>query len=79
MVSGDDNTGTTALTLVKGAERWSFACAPGDEPELLGALFDLADRTDSGIDWFDAALISHRLGQRLIANLQSFSADGARS
>lgn len=57
------------VTLVKGAHRWTFACDPGDEPELLRRVTELARGEDVPFDWFDAALVTHQLSKRLKAGL----------
>jgi hypothetical protein len=58
------------VTLVKGPHRWTFACEPGDEPELLRRLSELAAAPDAAFDWFDAALVTHQLSRRLRPGLQ---------
>lgn len=57
------------VTLVKGGHRWSFSCDPGDEPELLRRVTELARGEDVPFDWFDAALVTHQLSKRLKAGL----------
>ncbi|MBY0262299.1 MAG: hypothetical protein K2Q20_08130 [Phycisphaerales bacterium] len=66
-----------ALTLVKGPHRWSFRCAPGEEPLLLERLAELARRKDVPFDWFDAALVSHQLRSRLNAGIAREPADAS--
>lgn len=57
------------VTLVKGGHRWTFCCDPGDEPELLRRVTELARGEDVPFDWFDAALVTHQLSKRLKAGL----------
>lgn len=57
------------VTLVKGVHRWTFSCDPGDEPELLRRVTELARGEDVPFDWFDAALVTHQLSKRLKAGL----------
>ncbi len=57
------------VTLVKGVHRWAFSCDPGDEPELLRRVSELARGEDVPFDWFDAALVTHQLSKRLKAGL----------
>lgn len=57
------------VTLVKGGHKWTFRCDPGDEPELLRRVTELARSEDVPFDWFDAALVTHQLSKRLKAGL----------
>lgn len=57
------------VTLVKGGHRWTFSCDPGDEPDLLRRVSELARGEDVPFDWFDAALVTHQLSKRLKAGL----------
>lgn len=59
------------LVLVKNGQRYVFRCAPGEEPALLTKLGDLVRDPDIDLDWFDAAVLSHQIGQRLGRQLQS--------
>ena len=63
------------VVLVKGAQRWVFRYAPGDEVRLLGDLARLAEDPASGLTWFDAAVLSHQMGQRLSRQLESILQD----
>ena len=56
---------TDSLVLTKPSGRFVFRCAPGDEAQLMRRLSDLARDPDQDFDWYDAARVSHRLGQRL--------------
>ncbi len=69
-----DSTRHEPVTLVKGAHRWTFSCDQGCEAALLQRISELAgagvrDGTGgvagAGLDWFDAALVSHQLRHRL--------------
>lgn len=59
------------LVLVKNGQRYVFRCAPGEEPQLLSRLTDLVMDPNIDLDWFDAAVLSHQIGQRLGRKLQS--------
>ncbi len=59
------------LVLVKGDERYVFRCLPGDEPDLLNQLAALVSQSDNELTWFDAAVLSHQLGQRMARRLSS--------
>ena len=58
-----------AVTLAKGPHRWTFSCEPGQEQTLLRRLAELAGCDDVPFDWFDAALVSHQLRNRLLPGL----------
>ena len=57
------------VTLSKGQHRWTFSCHPGEEQSLLIRLAELAKQEDVPFDWFDAALVSHQLRNRLLPGL----------
>jgi hypothetical protein len=60
------------LSLVKGKEHFCFRYEVGQESRVLDALIDLVNRRDMHFDWFDAAVLSHQLGQHLAKELKSF-------
>lgn len=64
-------TSTKTLSLVKGKHRFCFRYEAGDEAAVLGAMVDLVHRRDAHFDWFDAAVLSHQLGQHLAKELKS--------
>jgi hypothetical protein len=49
--------------------RWTFSCERGQEQALLVRLAELARNEDVPFDWFDAALVSHQLRNRLLPGL----------
>lgn len=57
------------VTLSKGPHRWTFSCPPGEEKTLLMRLAELARSEEVPFDWFDAALVSHQLRNRLLPGL----------
>jgi hypothetical protein len=63
---------TKTLSLVKGTEHFCFRYQVGDEAKVLDALIDLVNRRDVAFDWFDAAVLSHQLGQHLAKELKAF-------
>jgi hypothetical protein len=65
-------TGTKTLSLVKGAEHFCFRYDVGQEGKVLDALIELVNRRDVAFDWFDAAVLSHQLGQHLAKELKGF-------
>jgi hypothetical protein len=60
------------LSLVKGKHHFLFRYEPGDEAAVLGALVEMVNRRDVAFDWFDAAVLSHQLGQHLAKELKAF-------
>lgn len=60
------------LSLVKGPYRFTFRYRPGEEAILLQGVVDLVHRRDVPFDWFDAAVISHQLGQQLMKEMEGF-------
>ena len=59
---GDD---ARELVLVKHGQRFVFRYQPGDEPAMLDQLVEMVRDPACELDWFDAAMLSHQLGQRL--------------
>jgi hypothetical protein len=60
------------LSLVKGAEHFCFRYEVGQESKVLDSLIELVNRRDVAFDWFDAAVLSHQLGQHLAKELKGF-------
>ena len=60
---GDD--GYRQLVLVKADQRFVFRYEPGAETEVLTQMLDLARDPESEFDTFDAAVLSHQMGQQL--------------
>ena len=58
------------LSLVKGRHHFCFRYQVGDEPKVLEALVEMVNRRDLPFDWFDAAVLSHQLGQHLAKELK---------
>lgn len=61
---------TRTLSLVKGREHFCFRYEIGQEARVLDALVDMVHRRDVAFDWFDAAVLSHQLGQHLAKELK---------
>jgi hypothetical protein len=61
---------TRTLSLVKGKEQFCFRYELGQEARVLDALVDMVHRRDVAFDWFDAAVLSHQLGQHLAKELK---------
>jgi hypothetical protein len=60
-----DGPGARQLVLVKHGQRYVFRYTAGDEPLMLGRLVELVRDPSSELDWFDAAVLSHQMGQRM--------------
>jgi hypothetical protein len=60
------------LSLVKGNQHFCFRYEIGQESKVLDALIDLVNRRELPFDWFDAAVLSHQLGQHLAKELKGF-------
>jgi hypothetical protein len=60
------------ISLVKGAQHFCFRYEIGHEAKVLDALIELVNRRDLPFDWFDAAVLSHQLGQHLAKELKTF-------
>lgn len=63
--TGDDGR----FVLVKQGKRYVFECPPGGEPQLLQQLRQLVADPQVDFNWFDAAVISHEIGQRMSRQL----------
>jgi hypothetical protein len=60
------------LSLVKGRQHFCFRYEVGQEARVLDALVDMVNRRDMSFDWFDAAVLSHQLGQHLAKELKAY-------
>jgi hypothetical protein len=69
---GAPMTDTKTLSLVKGKQHFCFRYELGDEGKVLDALVDMVNRRDLSFDWFDAAVVSHQLGQHLAKELKAY-------
>jgi hypothetical protein len=59
------------LSLVKGRQHYCFRYEVGQEGKVLEAMVEMVRKREVGLDWFDAAVLSHQLGQHLTKELQS--------
>jgi hypothetical protein len=60
------------LSLVKGKEHFCFRYEAGQEARVLESLVEMVNRRDLPFDWFDAAVLSHQLGQHLAKELKAY-------
>jgi hypothetical protein len=63
---------TRTLSLVKGQEHFCFRYQVGEEALVLEALIEMVNRRELHFDWFDAAVLSHQLGQHLAKELRGY-------
>ena len=59
------------LTLVKKGHYYLFRYMPGDEAMLIQTLIEKAEDSRCPLDWFDAAVLSHQMGHRMAAEMQT--------
>ena len=60
------------LSLVKGKEHFCFRYEVGQEAKVLESLIEMVNARDLSFDWFDAAVLSHQLGQHLAKELKTY-------
>jgi hypothetical protein len=65
-------TEVKTLSLMKGAQHFCFRYESGEEAQVLDALVDMVNRRELSFDWFDAAVMSHQLGQHLAKELKAY-------
>ncbi len=65
-----DEEGRRQLVLVKNGHRYVFRYERGEETKVLAGLVEMARDPKSDLDWFDAAVLSHQLGQRMSEQLE---------
>jgi hypothetical protein len=59
------------LSLVKGRHHFCFRYEAGQESGVLNTMVEMVNRRDVPFDWFDAAILSHQLGQHLAKELKA--------
>ena len=60
------------LSLAKGRHHFYFRYEAGQEALVLDSLVELVHRRDLPFDWFDAAILSHQLGEHLAKELKAY-------
>lgn len=68
----ESTTVIKTLSLVKGDQQFCFRYEVGQEANVLEALVDMVNKRETKFDWFDAAVLSHQLGQHLAKELKAF-------
>lgn len=69
-------TKTWQFSLVKGADRYMVRCAAGKEEEAIAHLMEWAEDQDLNFDWFDAAVLSRQITQRLLSRAMGEPSEG---
>lgn len=69
-----EQLGEHEFALVKNGKRYVFDCAPGHEAQTLNEIAEMVTRNDSDLTWFDAAVLSHQLGERMSKRLSELGA-----
>jgi hypothetical protein len=59
------------LSLMKGRHHFCFRYEAGQEAEMRSAMLEMVHNRDLNFDFFDAAVLSHQLGQHLAKELQA--------
>ena len=70
--SSPQTSALKTLSLLKGRHQFYFRYEPGEESQVLETLVEMVNRRDVPFDWFDAAILSHQLGQHLAKELKAF-------
>jgi hypothetical protein len=68
----NNDTTMKTLSLVKGRHHYCFRYEAGQEAKVLESLVEMVHRRELSFDWFDAAVLSHQLGQHLAKELKAF-------
>ena len=58
---------TYQFSLVKGANRYLVRCGAGNEEAAIEQLMAWAENPDLDFDWFDAAVLSRQITQRIVS------------
>ena len=65
-------SGLRTLSLMKGQHHFCFRYEAGQESKVLDALIEMVNKREHSFDWFDAAVLSHQLGQHLAKELKAY-------
>jgi len=55
------------FALAKGADQYVIRCGAGDEESVINQLMAWAENPDLDFDWFDAAVLSRQITQRVFS------------
>jgi len=70
MSDAANDTSMRQVVLVKQGQRYVFRYAAGEEDKLLDGLKQMAHDPGHDLSWFDAAVLSHQMGQRFGQQLE---------
>ena len=59
------------VVLAKSGQRYVFRYVPGEEPQIFEDLVKMADDPNCDLDWFDAAVLAHQMGQQISQQLST--------
>ena len=65
--------GEDQIALVKNGKRHVFTCTPGTESDVLNEIAMLVSDPVNDLTWFDAAVLSHQLGERMSKRLEQMT------
>ena len=65
--------GEDQIALVKNGKRHVFTCTPGTESDVLNEIAMLVTDPVNDLTWFDAAVLSHQLGERMSKRLEQMT------
>ncbi|MEM9414089.1 MAG: hypothetical protein AAGA29_01255 [Planctomycetota bacterium] len=65
--------GEDQIALVKNGKRHVFTCVPGTEADVLNQIALMVTDPSNGLTWFDAAVLSHQLGERMSQRLEQMT------
>lgn len=69
---GQVNETTKQIEVSKGDQRFVMRYDVGQESRVLDELIAMVHKRELGFDWYDAAVMSHALGQHLAKEAKSF-------
>lgn len=67
----DHDASMRQVVLVKQGQRYVFRYTPGEESKMLDGFADMARDPKCELNWFDAAVLSHQMGQRISQQLDN--------
>ncbi|HQY88645.1 MAG TPA: hypothetical protein PK402_08300 [Tepidisphaeraceae bacterium] len=67
----DNKKEVRTISLVKGPHTFCLRYEVGSEQLVLDSLAEMVKKRDVPFDWFDAAVLSHQLGQHLSKEMQA--------
>lgn len=65
--------GEDQIALVKNGKRHVFTCLPGGEADVLNQIALMVTDPANDLTWFDAAVLSHQLGERMSKRLEQMT------